>query len=78
MIGIGPLRVWNIWTLGNRFRAKLTKAKSVGWVRVIVWNTFQMSMDIRVKLSDWDRPLGGLDHLDPQEADLGQYLPKQS
>ena len=25
---------------------------------MIVWNTFQMSMDIRVKLSDWDRPLG--------------------
>ena len=33
------------------------KAKLLGWIRVIVWNTFQMSMDIRVKLSDWDRPL---------------------
>ena len=43
---------------GNRFRAKFTKAKLVGWVRVIVWNTFQMSMDIRLKLRDWDRLLG--------------------
>ena len=34
-----------------------TKAKLVEWVRVMVWNTFQMSTDIRVKLSDWDRPL---------------------
>ena len=65
MIGIGPLRVWNIWTLGNRFRAKLTKAKSVGWVRVIVWNIFQKSTDVRVKLSDWDRPPEVLEHLDP-------------
>ena len=29
----------------------------MGWVGVIVWNTFQMSTDIRVKLSDWDRAL---------------------
>ena len=34
-----------------------TKAKLVGWVRVIVWNTFQMSTDIRVELNDWDRYL---------------------
>ena len=27
------------------------------WVRLIYWNTFHMSMDIRVKLSDWDRHL---------------------
>ena len=30
----------------------------MGWVRVIVWNIFQKSTDVRVKLSDWDRPLG--------------------
>ena len=34
------------------------KTKLVGWVRVIVWNIFQKSTDIRLKLSDWDRPLG--------------------
>ena len=35
-----------------------TKVKLQGWIRMIVWNTFQMSTDIRVKLSDWDRYLG--------------------
>ena len=46
--------------------------------RVIVWNTFQMSMDIRLKMSDWDRPLWGLQHLDPQETDLEQCFLKKS
>ena len=39
------------------FRAIFTKAKLLGWGTMIVWNTFQLSMDIRVKLSDWDRSL---------------------
>ena len=42
------LRVWNICTPGNRFIAMFTETKLVGWVRVIVWNTFQMSKHIRV------------------------------
>ena len=41
----------------NRFRAIFTKTKFDIWVRVIVGNIFQMSTDIRVKLSDWDRYL---------------------
>ena len=45
-------------------KAKL-KAKLVGWVRGIAWNIFQKSTDVRVKLSDWDRPPEGLEHLDP-------------
>ena len=50
----------------------ITETKLVGWVRVIVWNTFKMSTDISFELSEWDRrqvPVG-LDHLDPQETDL--------
>ena len=44
-----------------------TKAKVLEWVRVIVWNTFQMPMDIRMKLSDWERYLRVWNILTPRE-----------
>ena len=50
-----------------------TKPKLLGWVRVIVWNAFQKSMDIRVKLSDWDRPLGVWTIWAPRNDDLEQF-----
>ena len=53
-------RIWTIWAPRKLIycRAMFTKAKLQGWVRVIVWNTFQKSMDIRLKLSDWHMYLG--------------------
>ena len=35
-----------------------TETKLLGWVRMIVLNILQKSTDIRLKLIDWDRPLG--------------------
>ena len=43
---------------GNRERAIFSETKLLGWVRMIVLNILLKSTDIRLKLSDWDRPLG--------------------